>query len=205
MKLRIIEIAVFTAFILTVIISIASFESDCKGIRHEVLRLHVIANSDSYDDQLLKLKVRDRVLEKGKSIFGNSDTKQTAEATIKNNIGELQKIAETEISENGYDYPVRIELGKSRFPTKTYESVTLPAGEYDAVRVIIGKGEGKNWWCVMFPPLCLPAAEGDVTLDDVMNEDELKLVESSPKYEIRFWIIEKLEELKSLRGNRNNG
>jgi len=196
MKYRLIEAAAFVAFIIAVILSTADFESDCKSIRQEVLRLHVIANSDSYEDQLLKLKVRDRVLESGKSVFGGSLTKNEAESTIEANLSLLQDAAEEEIRKNGCDYPVRVEIGKSRFPTKSYGNVTLPAGEYDAVRVIIGEGGGKNWWCVMFPPLCLPAAKGDVKLDDVMNSDELELVESNPKYEVRFWIIEKLEQLK---------
>lgn len=202
MKRKYIEIALFSAFILAAMISMISFENDCKGIRNDVLRLHVIANSDDANDQQLKLKVRDAVLEKGRDIFGQSNNKQTAETTAKSNISALEETAKNIIAQNGYNYDVRVEVGKSKFPTKTYENITLPAGEYDAVKVIIGKGEGKNWWCVMFPPLCLPAAKGDKKIDDVLNEDELKLVQSNPKYEIRFWVVEKIEELK-LRMNTN--
>ncbi|MCM1363993.1 MAG: stage II sporulation protein R [Faecalibacterium sp.] len=196
MKVKLFETAAFFAFIIAVILSMADFEGDCKNIRQEVLRLHVIANSDSFDDQLLKLKVRDCVLEEGKSIFGASQTKQSAESVIISNIELLRNAAQEEINRSGYDYSVSVEVGKSRFPTKTYGDVTLPAGEYDAVRVVIGEGSGKNWWCVMFPPLCLPAAGENVKLDDVMSEDELKLVESDPKYEVRFWLVEKFEQLK---------
>lgn len=196
MKIKLIEASAFAAFIIAVILSVADFEGDCKNIRQEVLRLHVIANSDSYEDQLLKLKVRDNVLEKGKSIFGISDNKNDAKKALEINQKLIESAAEEEIRKNGYDYPVKVEIGKSRFPTKTYGNITLPAGEYDALRVIIGEGSGKNWWCVMFPPMCLPAASEDVKIDDVMNEKELQLVESSPKYEVRFWIIEKIESIK---------
>ncbi|MGN1418917.1 MAG: stage II sporulation protein R, partial [Acutalibacteraceae bacterium] len=172
-RIKALEIAAFVAFALAVIISTASFEKDCEGVRTSVLRLHVIANSDSQEDQALKLQVRDAILKKGRQIFGNSSTKQSAEKYIGEHTAELEEAAQAVIEENGYDYPVKVELGESYFPTKTYENVTLPAGTYDAVRVIIGSGEGKNWWCVMFPPLCLPAACGDTELSDVMNEDEL--------------------------------
>lgn len=196
MKLKLFEITAFLAFVLAVTISVCSFEKDCKGIRNEVLRLHVIANSDTAEDQQLKLKVRDAVLEKGKEIFGQSQNKTSAQQKAKSSISLIEETAKSTINQNGYDYDVKVEIGKSSFPTKTYENITLPAGQYDAVRVIIGNGDGKNWWCVMFPPLCLPAAKGDKKIDDVLNEDELKLVKSSPKYEFRFWIVEKIEEIK---------
>lgn len=196
MKPRHIEIALFLAFILTVLISTANFENDCKEVRSSVLRLHVIANSDTQEDQSLKLKVRDAILEKGKDIFKNSQSKEDAENTAKENISALEKAAKDIVLQNGFDYDVRIEIGKSSFPTKTYENITLPAGEYDAVRVIIGSGKGKNWWCVMFPSLCLPAAKGDKKIDDVLSEDALRLVEKNPKYELRFWIVEELEKVK---------
>ncbi|MCM1545007.1 MAG: stage II sporulation protein R [Ruminococcus sp.] len=197
MKIKVIEAAAFLAFVIAVVISMADFEGDCKNIRQEVLRLHVIANSDSYSDQLLKLKVRDSVLEKGKNVFGTAKDKASAEDEIKANLNLIEQAAESEIAANGFDYSVKVEMGKSRFPTKSYGNVTLPAGEYDAVRVIIGEGSGKNWWCVMFPPLCLPAASKDVQLSDVMNESELELVSSNPKYEVRFWLVEKIEQIKN--------
>lgn len=196
MKPKHIEIAFFLAFLLTIAFSTASFEKDCKEVRNSILRLHVIANSDTEEDQALKLKVRDAVLEKSKSLFKKSDSKASAKSQAQKSIDILTEAAKNVISENGYDYNVQIEVGKSNFPTKTYEAVTLPAGEYDAVRVLIGKAEGKNWWCVMFPPLCLPAAKGDKKIDDVLGEDALRLVTSNPKYEIRFWIVEKMEKMR---------
>lgn len=199
-KIKLIEIAAFFAFTAVVVISMAGFEDDCKGIRNACLRLHVIANSNSQEDQALKLKVRDAVLESGTEIFGKSATKEDAEKIIEDNISALENAAEKTVAENGYDYNIKIEVGKSYFPTKTYDNFTLPAGQYDAVRVIIGSGSGKNWWCVMFPTLCLPCAKESVKPEDILNSDELKLVTSNPKYEIRFWLVEKYQEMKQKLG-----
>ncbi len=196
MKIKYIEIAFFSAFVLCIAISMISFENGCQNIRQDVLRLHVIANSDTAKDQELKLKVRDELLKKGREIFGKKQDKQSAQKEAEKNSALLTETAKKVIAENGYNYNVKLEIGKSRFPTKTYETITLPAGEYDAVRVIIGDGAGKNWWCVMFPPLCLPAATDDKKIDDVLNEKELKIVKSNPKYEIRFWVVEKYQEFK---------
>lgn len=202
MKIKLIEIAAFFAFTAVVVLSLINFESDCQGVRNACLRLHVIANSNSAEDQALKLEVRDAVLQSGSSFLGTGKTKEEAETAVKNNIETLENAAKQVIEENGYDYSVKVTLGKSRFPTKTYGNYTLPAGEYDAVKVIIGSGEGKNWWCVMFPSLCLPAAQNTTDAKDVFNEDELKLIKSNPKYEIRFWIVEKIEKMKESLGEK---
>lgn len=144
MKARIFEVSALFAFLIAAVIGICGFESDCEDIYGKVLRLHVIANSDSFEDQSLKLTVRDAVLEKGKEFFGADKTKEAAEEKIQNKLSILQKEAEKTIKENGFDYPVKVEIGKTRFNTRVYEDFTLPAGEYDAVRVIIGSGEEKT-------------------------------------------------------------
>ncbi|MDD6527389.1 MAG: stage II sporulation protein R [Oscillospiraceae bacterium] len=197
MKRNTMELSFLFAFLLAVIISFCGFETECKTIRTKVLRLHVIAASDSEEDQALKLKVRDSVLRCSQDILSGETQKGTAERRIAANLDALRIAAEEEIQKNGYDYPVRVELTKADFPTRSYEAITLPAGQYNAVRVVIGNGEGKNWWCVMFPPLCLSAAKKQTGLSDVLNKDELALTQSDPKYEIRFWIVEKIEKLKA--------
>lgn len=202
MKRNIIEFSVIFSFLLTVVISLCGFEGHCRQISSRVLRLHVIANSDSQTDQELKLRVRDRILACSDGMLDGKSRKSAAEREVADHLNELRLAAEDEIKKSGYDYPVRVELTATDFPTRTYGSVTLPAGQYNAVRVIIGSGEGKNWWCVMFPPLCLPAAEKQTGLSDVLNQDELRLTESDPKYEVRFWLIEKLEQLKARRSER---
>ena len=197
MKLKAIDISVFITLIICIIATI-SFENDCKGIREEVLRLHVIANSDEDYDQELKLKVRDALLQTGESIFTGSEDIITAENKITDKTEVLRYTAEETISNLGFIYDVKIELARSYFPTKTYGELTLPAGYYKAVRVIIGEGKGKNWWCIMFPPLCLPAVtDREDIIGDFLNDKEMQIVTSNPKYEVRFWLLEKYYELKN--------
>lgn len=194
-KIKILELSFLIGIVLTVIFSINGFASTCDEIRSDVLRLHVLANSDSKEDQELKLKVRDEVLKAGKNIFDGSVTKENAEEKIEKEKDVLTEAAEKVITENGFDYDVEITVTEEFFNTRTYENVTLPAGKYKAVRVLIGESAGQNWWCVMFPPLCIPAAETDINL--FFNEDELKLVETNPKYEPRFKIVEIYETIKN--------
>jgi stage II sporulation protein R len=197
MKLKAIDIAVFMTLIICIVATI-SFENDCKGIREEVLRLHVIANSDEDYDQELKLKVRDALLQSGESIFSGSEDIISAESKIADKQDILRYTAEETVYNLGFDYDVKIELARSYFPTKTYGELTLPAGYYKAVRVIIGQGKGKNWWCIMFPPLCLPAAtDSENIIRDFLSEEEMQIVTSDPKYEVRFWLVEKYYELKN--------
>lgn len=194
-KILTVELAVLTAFIITCVVSTMSFASACEDIRSSVLRMHVVANSDSEEDQCLKLKVRDAVLEAGKEYFDNSESAAQAEEKLIPVKDELEKVAQKVVEENGYDYDVKVNIGNAYFPTKTYDGeVTLPAGEYEAVNVIIGSGQGHNWWCVMFPPMCLPAAESDTELDEVLSEREYEIVKSNPKFEPRFKIVEWYEK-----------
>lgn len=197
MKLKAIDISVFITLIICIIATV-SFENDCKGIREEVLRLHVIANSDEDYDQDLKLKVRDALLQTGESIFTGSEDIISAESKITDKQDVLKYTAEETILNLGFDYNVKIEVARSYFPTKTYGELTLPAGYYKALRVIIGEGKGKNWWCIMFPPLCLPAAtDTKEIIGDFLSDEELQIVTSNPKYEVRFWLVEKYYELKN--------
>ena len=194
-KFKLFRISLLAGFIFTIIFTITGFAETCDEIRSDVLRLHVLANSDSEEDQQLKLKVRDSLLTTGKNIFDGSVTKENAEEKIENEKEKLIETAEKVIRENGFDYPVEITVTDEFFTTRTYENITLPAGKYKAVRVLIGESAGKNWWCVMFPPLCIPASQPDINL--FFNEDEVKLVESDPKYEPRFKIIEIYESIKN--------
>lgn len=199
-KIKLFEFSVFIGFIIAIVFSITSFASTCDEIRTDVLRLHVIANSDSEKDQQLKLKVRDAVLTAGENIFDGSVTRENAEEKIRSEKEKLETAAKKVIEENGFDYDVEITVTEEFFNTRTYESVTLPAGKYMAVRVLIGESTGRNWWCVMFPPLCIPASQTDINL--YLDEKEVKLVETNPKYEPRFKIVEIYESLKN-RFNNN--
>ena len=158
--------------------------------------MHVIANSDEDVDQKLKLKVRDAVLNEGRELFDGSLTADDAEEKIVPNINRLEDVALRTIKENGFDYDVEIYVAKEYFKTRVYEnSVTLPAGEYTAVKVVIGEGDGQNWWCVMFPPMCLPAANNDAKMEDVLNKEEMEIVSNSEKYSFRFKIVEICKEM----------
>lgn len=194
-KIKIFELSLLIGFAIATVFSITGFASTCEEIRGDVLRLHVLANSDSEEDQQLKLLVRDALLEKGKNIFDGSVTKENAEEKIEEEKEALIETAEKVIKENGFDYDVEITVTDEFFTTRTYENVTLPAGKYKAVRVLIGESSGQNWWCVMFPPLCIPTAQPDINL--FFTEDEIKLVESDPRYEPRFKIIEIYENIKN--------
>ena len=197
MKLKAIDISVFLTLIICIIATL-SFENNCKGIREEVLRLHVIANSDETYDQELKLKVRDAVLRSGKTVFSGSEDIISAENEIADKKEVILYSAVETVRNLGYDYDVKLELTRSYFPTRTYDNLTLPAGYYKAVRIIIGEGKGKNWWCIMFPPLCLPSAtKKDEIISDFLTDEEMDIVTSDPDYEVRFWIIEKYYELKN--------
>ena len=162
-------------------------------IRSETLRLHIIANSDSEADQNLKIKVRDAVLEATGELFAEVSGKTEAIAAAEFSANDIKAIAEKTIAEEGFDYTVQVEITEMWFETRTYENFSLPAGDYDAVRIIIGSGEGKNWWCVMYPALCIPGAEEAIE----KYEENIGFVSGSG-YEIRFKIIEIIEELKQL-------
>lgn len=162
-------------------------------IYSNVLRLHVIANSDSEDDQNLKLLVRDAVLAEAQILLCNVYDRAKAEETVMQNIEILRSVAEKTVFDNGYDYPVAIELGEEEYPTKNYESCSFPAGEYTSLRILIGEAAGQNWWCVLFPPLCLSAAtDADAFASVGITDNQYQIItdSESTKYKIRFKILE---------------
>ena len=133
-----------------------------RELADSVIRLHVIANSDSEADQALKLAVRDRVLEQAEGLYPQEATLAEAQAALEGQLNALAAAGREVVEERGYDYPVAAQLTDCWFPTKEYEGFALPAGNYTALRVTIGEGRGQNWWCVAFPPLCLGAASETV-------------------------------------------
>ena len=169
-----------------------------SGIYSNTVRLHILANSDSEEDQALKLLVRDAILEKAEDIFSEYKTKDEAEEAFSRALPDIRAIAERVVAENGYDYKVSVTLGEEYYPEKEYEDLRYPAGYYTSLIVGIGNAEGKNWWCVLFPPLCLSSAKKDERLAEagftpnqvrVLNEGE------EPKYVVRFKILEWAESV----------
>ena len=191
-----VEASLGIGLVLSVLLSVVGFDARCSEIRENVLRLHVLANSDSEEDQALKLRVRDAVLKAGEEVFAGANTEQEALQAAKENVDKLQLAAEAEIARCGYHYPVAVEVGRTRFDTRIYDTFTLPAGEYEAVRVLIGKAEGRNWWCVMFPAVCLPAAEEPGELSDVLEDDALNIVENPDRFTFRFKAVEIYENVR---------
>lgn len=187
------------ALAISLIFQFAILGQSCENIRENVFRLHILANSDSDADQALKLNVRDRLLEISETLFKDAKTEEDAIKISNENIDYLTSVAREEILSKGYDYDVKISVGDADFNTRVYDNYTLPAGEYKALRVIIGKGEGKNWWCVMFPPMCIPAAEekSQSTLTDILDKKGLELICNGEKYKVKFKTVEIYEWIKN--------
>lgn len=175
---------------------IAPFIETSENISDQVFRLHILANSDSAEDQQLKLKVRDEILKKGETVFAFSNSLEETIELCKNNIALFQQTAEQCLKDNGSDYEVKVYVDKEYFNTREYDEITLPSGIYNALKIEIGQGKGHNWWCVMFPAICLSGVTDD-ELNKYLSEDEQKLVNSDSKYEVRFKIVEIYEKVKS--------
>ena len=191
------EIAILAGLIISIILTNFSVFSDsCNDLRRDVLRLHIIANSDEADDQELKLKIRDTILEYSPELFSESRNIEEALQNAEEKLSQIEEIATNEIKAQGYNYNVKAKLCKSYFETREYDDFTLPAGNYDALRIEIGKAEGKNWWCVLFPALCIPTAQEENTLENTLTQEEIETVKT-PKYQAKFKIVEIFEKLKN--------
>lgn len=200
------EKSIFCGFLAAVIAMTACnytvFAEKCDDIRSKVFRLHILANSDSTADQALKIKVRDRILETSGDLFPVSGDKTDAEGAAQKNLDEIRQTAQDVVLAEGYHYPVEAEIVNMYFTTRTYGDITLPAGNYDALRITIGKGEGHNWWCVLFPPLCLPSAQGEQKLDSQLESGEGKIVTNSGQsYVLKFKVVEVYENTKNFFQN----
>ena len=164
-----------------------------NDISNSVFRLHVLANSDTEEDQLLKYKVRDNLIEYMNSLCSNSTSKEEAIEIAKQHIDDFILIAQNTIYENGYNYKVTAEIGNFSFPKKDYGDISLPEGMYDALRVKIGEAKGQNWWCVMFPPLCFVNVSSGIVPDESkelikeeLTEDEYSIITNKESTDIKF-------------------
>ena len=145
--------------------NVSSVSRTVDKLQAQVLRLHILANSDSEEDQALKLAVRDRLLSCSEELFGDAQTLEEAYDAAQSKLDRIREIARQVVQEQGFTYDVEAELVEMPFDERVYEDLTMPAGEYEALRITIGEAEGHNWWCVVFPPLCLSAAEAQETLE----------------------------------------
>ncbi len=189
--------AVACALVLVLTLSICGFDAKCDAVRENVLRLHILANSDSAEDQALKLKVRDALLTVSEGVFKECSSEDEAVILAENSIDLFTDTAQEVIKNSGYDYPVTVQIAETWFETRNYESFSLPAGSYEALRVIIGEGKGHNWWCVMFPSICLPAATSEnKDFSEVLEDDTAEIVEQPKRYKARFKIVEVFEKAR---------
>jgi stage II sporulation protein R len=205
---------ILTSVTIIIIISISLNTNNISGkasqndVAGKLIRFHVIANSDSKVDQELKLKVRDSVLEYVSPKLINSKDIEESRKIINDENNSIKKIAEKVINKNGFKYSVATTLSKEYFPVKSYGNITLPQGEYEAFKILIGSGMGQNWWCVMFPPLCfVDITKGDVSFEKtesdmrgVLSEDEYELIDNTKDNKeiiVKFKLTEILNGLFS--------
>lgn len=200
-----------TAFVFFLIFSAYSYASSISSdLSKSVFRLHVIANSDSDEDQSLKLQVRDKLLDYMNSITANVRSKDDAITIAQDHQKDFQIIAEQTILDKGYSYPVTVEIGNYEFPTKHYGDITLPSGYYDALRVKIGDACGHNWWCVMFPPLCfvdvtsgiVPDSSKEQLKENMSSEDYSIISNDNSVTEFKFKIVELFKNFNTRLANK---
>ena len=198
--LKIYLLLIFLLFIYTIFCAHSYSNAISAELSNAVFRLHVLANSDSEEDQHLKIKVRDALLSYMNTLSSNCNTKEEAIQIATQHQNEFQTIAENIIVENGYNYPVQIKINNFYFPTKSYGDISLPAGYYDALRVEIGNAKGKNWWCVMFPSLCfidissgIVDSEGKEKLENNLDSESYELIsenKTSTEFKLKFKLLE---------------
>jgi len=201
-KLKLIEIVLLLVLAAFLASGAMALQAE-QELSDKVVRLHVLANSDSEEDQALKLKVRDRLLACVEPILEGAADRREAEAVLRGRLLELERIAGEEIRDNGYAYDVEVRLEDTMFPTREYEGFTLPAGEYLALRVVIGEGAGQNWWCVVFPPLCAAAAAEvpETALAAGLSPSQVGLItEENNGYVLKSKVVEFWGELQARFG-----
>ena len=189
------ELSVVLGLLCAVFLSQAHFEAACGNLRQNVLRLHIIANSDGEADQAVKLLVRDKILEESSGVFAGETELYRAEEKAEENIEEFRETAVRVLKENGFSYGASAQIGDSYFETREYEDFTLPAGNYRSLIIRLGEAKGKNWWCVIFPAVCIPAASG-ASLSDSAADTSVQIAEHPQKYVMRFKTVEIYEDLK---------
>ena len=190
--------ALCIGFVLCFVLN-AYMDNTKTALANGVIRLHVVANSDSAADQALKLKVRDRILGECSDEFSALNNIDAVSADICTSLPYIKKLAEDEIAKNGYNYSVDVSYGTQSFPRKSYGDITFPEGDYQALKVVIGEGSGKNWWCVLFPRLCtdLATSKEEQFVAVGFTPEQYKIITESDTatYKIRFRLLEFFEEL----------
>lgn len=200
MKLKVWELALIIALLLTLLCGAAAAGAQ-NDLAEKLVRLHVVAHSDSEEDQALKLEVRDKILSDVTELLGDITDRDKAAALIQANIDKIIASSSAVVKARGYEYNVTASIAVEEFPTRDYDSFSLPAGEYTSLRVVIGEGQGHNWWCVIFPPLCMSAATDLSKTKKLLTDEQIKLISSDePEYVFKFKSIELFETFKLFLG-----
>ena len=201
-KLLRMEVALLLGLAVTLLWGAWSLQEQ-DALERKMIRLHVIANSDTAEDQALKLRVRDAVLAQTTEILENAADMEAAQRELWQALPELERTAETVVQAEGGTYNVSARLERAEFPEKVYDGFALPAGEYLALRLVIGEGAGQNWWCVVFPPLCMTAAtelEETAIAAGLAEEDLALITEENTGYVLKFRSLELWESLRQWLG-----
>lgn len=186
--------AMACGLILSVLLNLAGFSAQCAALEENIVRLHVIANSNDEADQAVKLRVRDAVLREAEQWYGDAEDFDTAVTALCTHLESLEAAANSVLKAENLPYCAKAEVCEMYFPTRTYENFKLPAGRYRTLRISLGKAEGKNWWCVVFPALCMPGASDLSNLPD----DTDTLVREPESYEVKFKVAEIFSRLREL-------
>ena len=194
MKRKTFNIALVCALVCSIMLSMVGFKDSCDEMYSNIIRIRIIANSDSQEDQNLKIKVRDAVLEKSKELYGNGSTYEDAVKITDENLDVLLEEARFVIENSGYSYCVNTEFRDEFFDTRVYDDFTLPAGKYKTAVFTVGEGKGQNWWCVIFPQVCVGACSGN--LEDSISKASSDYAYNAEDYVIKFKTVEILEKVK---------
>ena len=193
---RLIDISLAFALAFCIILSMSGFSSACEDMYRNIVRIRIIANSDSAEDQNVKLAVRDAVLASSNTLFSDTKSCDDALCVAKENLDYITAVALNTLRQNGYNYEVSARVGSEFFDTRVYDNFTLPAGTYETLVLTLGEGKGENWWCVMFPTVCVGAAAGELT--DSIKDSSAEYALNSSKYVLKFKAVEIFEKIKKI-------
>lgn len=199
-----ITLLIFLFLVYFIVCSFNYSNAVTNDISNSIFRLHIIANSNNVEDQNLKYKVRNNILQYMNTIIGEENSKEKIMETILLHLDNFKNIAQNTIYDNGYTYKVSVKIGNFEFPTKTYGDISFPPGNYDALRIEIGEAKGENWWCVMFPPLCfvdvtsgIVPEESKEILESELTDEEYELIcNNSEEFKVKFKIVEVLQKFQ---------
>lgn len=191
--------AIIIAFMFLILFNMSSFAYNCDEIRTDTIRLHIIASSDSEKDQKIKYTVRDELLKKYPALFTDNTTRKEAEQILSAELNTIETFVNEILAERDINYSADVKLKEEYFETRIYDNgIILPAGRYMSLIINLGNAQGKNWWCVIFPSLCLPAAQNtEEIIESVYTSDEKSILTSPDKYEIRFRLLEYIEIIRN--------